>query len=29
LSLRRKAPSMDEVIVVAPGFCTPRMVMHW
>lgn len=29
LSLRRKAPSIDEVIVVAPGFCTPRMVMHW
>lgn len=28
LSLRRKAPSMAEVMVVAPGFCTPRIVMH-
>lgn len=29
LSLRLNAPSIDEVMVVAPGFCTPRMVMHW
>lgn len=28
LSLLLNAPSMDEVIVVAPGFWTPRMVMH-
>jgi hypothetical protein len=28
LSLRRKHPNMDDVMVVAPGFCTPRMVMH-
>ena len=24
----RKQPSMQLVIVVAPGFCTPRMAMH-
>lgn len=29
LSLRRNAPSIDDVMVVAPGFCTPRIVMHW
>ena len=28
LSLRRKAPNMDDVMVAAPGFCTPRIVMH-
>lgn len=28
LSERRNAPSMADVMVVAPGFCTPRMVMH-
>lgn len=29
LSLRLNAPSIAEVIVVAPGFWTPRIVMHW
>ena len=29
LSLRRNAPSIEEVMVDAPGFCTPRIVMHW
>jgi hypothetical protein len=24
----RKQPIMHEVVVIAPGFCTPRMVMH-
>lgn len=28
LSLRRKAPNMDDVMVAAPGFCTPRIVIH-
>ena len=28
LSDLRKAPSMADVTVVAPGFWTPRMVMH-
>ena len=28
LSLLRKAPSIDEVIVVALLFWTPRMTMH-
>lgn len=29
LSLRLNAPSMADVMVVAPGFCTPRIVIHW
>ena len=29
LSERRKAPSIAEVTVLAPGFCTPRIVMQW
>ena len=24
----RKQPSMHEVVVIEPGFCTPRIVMH-
>lgn len=28
LSDLRKAPSIADVTVVAPGFCTPRIVMH-
>lgn len=24
----RKQPSMHEVVVIAPGFCTPRIVIH-
>jgi hypothetical protein len=28
LSMERKQPSMEEVTVTEPGFCTPRIVMH-
>jgi hypothetical protein len=24
----RKQPSIHEVVVIEPGFCTPRIVMH-
>jgi hypothetical protein len=24
----RKQPSIQEVVVIEPGFCTPRIVMH-